>query len=111
MSELAARLHLEISTMTRVIDGLVTNGLATRVADSQDRRICRVRISRKGQSLVAKIRAELVKEYELVLREIPAESREAVISAMSHLLSAFRGRKRRLCGEAEAGRRGKRRVG
>ena len=54
-----------------------------------------IQITRQGRALVARIRGELIKEYELMLREIPAGSREAVISAISHLLSAFRQRQQR----------------
>ncbi|MHC4415241.1 MAG: MarR family winged helix-turn-helix transcriptional regulator [Planctomycetota bacterium] len=97
MGELAGRLYLEVSSMTRIVDHLVANKLATRVADAGDRRVCRVQITRKGRDLVSRVRAELVKDHELILGEIPSESREAVISAMSHLLSAFKERQRRRC--------------
>jgi len=92
MGELAARLHVKISTMTRLVDQLVATGLATRVPDARDRRICRVKISKKGQSLVSRIRADLVEEHEQVLRQIPPASREAVINAMSLLRTAFKER-------------------
>jgi len=99
MGELAVHLHLETSTVTRVVDGLVADNLATRVADARDRRVCRVEMTAGGQSLVSQIRADLIREHELVLRAIPAESREAVIVTMSHLLSAFRDRQ--CCRSAE----------
>ncbi|UCE59468.1 MAG: MarR family transcriptional regulator [Phycisphaerales bacterium] len=102
MSELAAHLHLEISSMTRVVDYLVANKLATRVTDAEDRRVCRVKIARKGHSLVGKIRTDLIKQHEAVLKEIPSGSREAVITAMSHLLEAFKERERSACAQAEA---------
>ncbi|MHC4429921.1 MAG: MarR family winged helix-turn-helix transcriptional regulator [Planctomycetota bacterium] len=99
MSELAGRMSLELSTMTRIVDRLVDGKLATRAADPEDRRVCCVKITRQGRALVARIRAELVEEHEQVLREIPPESREAVISAVGHLLAAFRQRQQRLCGK------------
>ena len=105
MSELADHLHLELSTMTRVVDYLVINKLVTRVTDAKDRRVCRVQITRKGESLVFKVRLEVIKEHEAVLREIPPESREAVISAMSRLLVAFQERQRRLSDQAKVGQR------
>jgi DNA-binding MarR family transcriptional regulator len=111
MGELAGDLHLEISTMTRVVDYLVANRLASRAPDSKDRRICRVRIDRKGRALISRIRDELIKEHEAVLREIPAASREAVISAMSHLLAAFTERQRRACTAPSGGRRERRKAG
>jgi DNA-binding MarR family transcriptional regulator len=97
MSELAGHMFLELSSMTRIVDHLVANRLAKRSQDTNDRRVCRVQITRQGRVLAARIRGELVKEHELMLREIPAESREAVISAMSHLLSAFKQRQQRRC--------------
>ena len=103
MGDLAGCLHLEISSMTRVVDCLVAAKLATRVTDARDRRICRVRISQKGRSLVSKIRDDLIREHERVLREVPPQSREAVISAMSRLLSAFSQRQR--CSSTEEDRK------
>ena len=92
MSDLAGRLYLESSTMTRVVDELVAQRLALRVTDSKDRRVCRVQVTRKGSSLLARIRAELIAQHEKVLQAIPFESREAVIAAVSELLAAFRER-------------------
>jgi DNA-binding MarR family transcriptional regulator len=94
MGELAGHLCLKLSTMTRVVDHLAETGLAARAADSKDRRICRVAITKPGRALVSRVRAELVAEYADVLRAVPAESREAVIDAMSYLLAAFKGRQR-----------------
>ena len=111
MGELADHLRLETSTMTRVMDGLVAGKLAVRAADPRDRRVCRVQTSRKGRSLVSRIRNELILEHKLVLKEIPSESREAVIKAVSLLLSAFNERQRCLSADAEGTKRGKRKVG
>jgi DNA-binding MarR family transcriptional regulator len=111
MGDLAGHLHLEISTMTRVVDHLVADGLVTRVADANDRRVCRVQLTRKGRSLISKIRAELLTRYEAVLRGIPAQSREAVITTMSRLLRAFEERERCTCARPEITRRRRTGVG
>jgi len=97
MSELATHIYVDISTMTRIIDALVKGGLATRVEDPKDRRVCRVQMTRKGRSLIAKSRSELVGEHKAVLRQVPPESREAVIAAMGHLLTAFKERQQVAC--------------
>lgn len=99
MGELAAELYLETSSMTRVVDQLVRQRLVTREADAGDRRVCRIRMTPKGRSLVARVRAELITEHEMVLRNIPTQSREAVILAMSELLSAFKKRQCKLPAE------------
>jgi len=105
MGALAAQLHVEISTMTRIVDYLVKNKLATRVTGPNDRRVCQVKISAKGRSLVATIREQLIDEHEQVLRAVPAESREAVITAMANLLAAFRQRQAHLGELCETGQR------
>lgn len=89
MKQLASQMYLEVSTMTRVVDQLVTAELAERVADPDDRRVCRVQITRKGRNLLAKIRREIINEHEMVLRNVAPASREAVIAAMADLHSAF----------------------
>jgi len=105
MGALASQLHVEISTMTRIVDHLVKSKLAARVSAPNDRRVCCVRISAKGRSLVAGIREELIGEHEEVLRGIPASSREAVITALTNLSDAFRKRQSHLeqtCDREEA---------
>ncbi len=94
MGELAAALALEISTMTRIVDHLVTARLATRQEDADDRRVRRVCITRQGQQLATRIRDGLVHEYEQVLRAVPVEHRETVVQAVRHLRSAFQERQR-----------------
>ena len=98
MGDLADRLYLEVSSMTRIVDHLVRTGLARRVEDAKDRRICRVEATAKGRSLMAKIRDELVEGHRQILSEVPADSREVVIGAVSNLLSAFKQR-RSCCSE------------
>jgi len=98
MGDLADEICLKISTATRVVDHLVAGGLAARLEDPNDRRVCRVEITKAGRDLVARVRAGIVAEYEAVLRAVPAASREAVIDALSHLLSAF---KQRQCAAAD----------
>ena len=111
MGNLAGQLYLELSTMTRVVDYLVAKKLAKRVANAKDRRVCHVQISQQGRSLLSKIRGELIQEHELILRAIPPESREAVISAISHLLSAFKERQQSRCSDAQRGSPKRRAVG
>jgi MarR family transcriptional regulator, 2-MHQ and catechol-resistance regulon repressor len=94
MGALAAEICLKVSTATRVVDPLIWRGLATRREDPNDRRVCRVRITRAGRAVVARVRAKIIAEYQAVLKTVPAASRPAVIAALSHMLSAF---KRRQC--------------
>lgn len=92
MGELAQHLSLEISSVTRLVDQLVERKLVRRFEDPGDRRVRRVETTDRGRALVSSIREDLIREHEAVLRQLPEESREAVISAMAHLLTAFRRR-------------------
>lgn len=111
MGDLARHLHLEISSMTRIVDSLVSKGWATRAADRNDRRVCRVRASRKGKALVDGIREDLIAEHRRILQALPADSREDVIKAMSSLLEVFTERQQRSCTARKGADRRKRKVG
>jgi DNA-binding MarR family transcriptional regulator len=95
MNRLAGQLYLDVSTMTRIVDFLVAEGLAGRVEDAKDRRIRRVKITRKSRLLLSKIHADLIAEYQEVLRAVPVGSRDAVVDTVSRLLTAFRSREER----------------
>ena len=92
MGQLAAHLSLKISSMTRVVDTLVEGGLVRRIDDPADRRVCRVQLNAKGRTLLSKVQGGLIGEYEEVLRNVPPASREAVINAVTDLLSAYESR-------------------
>lgn len=92
MGQLAEHLWVELSSMTRAIDPLVEQGLATRREGSKDRRIREIQITSTGRRRMARIHADLVAEYREVLGRIPRESREVVIDAVGLLLQAFEGR-------------------
>jgi DNA-binding MarR family transcriptional regulator len=52
VSDLAERFGVSVPSMSRAVDALVRKGLATRVEDSEDRRVRRVAIAAKGKKLV-----------------------------------------------------------
>lgn len=95
MKELAQELRLDVSSVTRAIDGLVARNLVERVASPGDRRVCHVRPTRSGRALHRRIRAELVEEHAQVLEGIPGGSRESIIVGVERLLAAFRRRQAR----------------
>jgi DNA-binding MarR family transcriptional regulator len=51
MGQLSKELMVPLSTATRIVDGLVSSGLAERVNDQEDRRIVRVALTHEGQEL------------------------------------------------------------
>lgn len=72
VSDLADAFNVSVPSMSRAVDALVNEGLATRVEDADDRRVRRVAITGKGKKLV---------ETLLVVRQAGMESFAASLSA------------------------------
>jgi len=89
MGELARRQQVAVSTMTRVVDGLVEKGLVRRWFDAEDRRVCRVEASEEGGVLVARITGELVAREKAVLARLPAAHLEILIGAIEQFAAAM----------------------
>ena len=77
MNELAARLYLDKSTTSRVLDALERKALAVREPNAADRRALRLTTTPTGVELLARIRAGiLIEEKRLISEFEPAVRRE-----------------------------------
>jgi MarR family transcriptional regulator, 2-MHQ and catechol-resistance regulon repressor len=88
MHALAERLHLAVSTVTRVVDQLVDKGLAERHTGARDRRVCEVTLTPGGTALLCTLQGELIAREQAVLERIPSDSRAHVIWAIEALSQA-----------------------
>jgi MarR family transcriptional regulator for hemolysin len=88
MGELAARLFVSVSTMTRIVDGLERQGLVERKLDLKDRRAWRVLPTAAGRALADRIRGEQAAGAAAVLAKIEEQHRESVIFAVEELTRA-----------------------
>jgi DNA-binding MarR family transcriptional regulator len=90
MSEVAEALGLKPSTVTVLVDGLVSHGLARRQADPEDRRVVRVAETAKGrrnhQRHMAAMRARLAE----VLADLTDEQLARIHDSLGTLLAAAR---------------------
>ena len=88
--DLARDLGLDTSTVTRVIDVLVRDGMARRARDEKrDRRRVFVSLTARGRSLAAKLERCADGYSERILKRIPAEMREDVIHTLRVLVEAI----------------------
>ena len=88
--DLASRLGLDASTVTRSIDGLVREGLVRRTRDErQDRRRVFVALSARGRSLAEKLVHCADAYSDEILERIPREHREDVLFALGVLVEAI----------------------
>jgi len=88
--DLARDLGLDTSTVTRVVDVLVRDGLARRARDEKrDRRCVFVSLTARGRALAAKLEQCADDYSERILKRIPTEMREDVIHTLRVLIEAI----------------------
>ncbi len=82
MVQLARKMFLDKSTMTRVIDGLVERELVARRFDDSDRRLIYVALTLKGRELREGIRAQQLHSLRQILERIPANERQKLLEGL-----------------------------
>lgn len=86
MQELATHLFLKISTVTRLVDGMVQKRLVRRRRDEKDKRVVRVELTEGGLRVLQKITEDLLSQEEELLASLSEDVREGVVDAISTLL-------------------------
>ncbi|MDZ7307876.1 MAG: MarR family transcriptional regulator, partial [candidate division KSB1 bacterium] len=71
VSELARRVDLTSSRLTRIIDGLVEKGIVRREIGSSDRRVMNVTLTAKGREVRAELRRIFVQTHEEIIALLP----------------------------------------
>lgn len=87
---LAARLHLEKSTISRLAGLLEGRGWVRRVRDDRDARFIRLQLTRRGVTAHANIAASRSAKFNRIFDAIPADRRNDVVQALSVLLEVTR---------------------
>ncbi|MCS5697062.1 MarR family winged helix-turn-helix transcriptional regulator [Desulfofundulus thermocisternus] len=98
LSDVAAALGLDLSTVSRVADGLVRQNLLCREADGLDRRRLRLVLTDAGRELVEGISCGMREYARTILEEIPAEERAGVLRSLERLAEAVQKVKGGCCG-------------
>jgi DNA-binding MarR family transcriptional regulator len=84
-NELAARLHLEKSTVSRLAKMLEQRGWLDRLRDQGDSRLLRLRLTAAGSKAVQRLSASRRARFAKVFNEIPAHKRDALLDSLSLL--------------------------
>lgn len=87
--EIAKRMNLSPSRLTRIIDGLVQRGYMQREINQKDRRNMSVFLSRRGKILTNKLNKAFVGIHSEILEDINVSQHESLITAMEHLSVAI----------------------
>lgn len=86
--ELAERLNVRPSTVTRIVDGLVRNKLVARDVDESDRRLVRHRLTTRGASVFRELQSMGRERLSKVFERLDDEQVERVIEALRDLNDA-----------------------
>jgi DNA-binding MarR family transcriptional regulator len=89
VGQLASRLRLDDSTLSRTIDGLVRRGLLDRTRDDRDRRVVWICLTPGGTAACGAIHEQNDAVYRRILGEIPPSRRAAVVRSFEVLVQAF----------------------
>ena len=87
--ELARRMQLSSSRLTRILDGMVRKNLVVRESASDDRRVVQVRLTEKGAELQHNLNSKYLQTHADIMELLPEEARDSVIMAMEKLRDAM----------------------
>ena len=87
--QIAERMNLSPSRLTRIIDGLVKKEYISREINPNDRRNMIVELSRRGHSLVNQLNKDYVTVHREILDDIEPDQHQPLIMAMNQLLVAL----------------------
>jgi DNA-binding MarR family transcriptional regulator len=88
--ELALELTLEKSTVSRLVDGMVANGLVERGDHPRDARSMLLRSTPLGRRQYSKFRRDIVRENATALRGLAAAQRATFIETLRRFTDAAR---------------------
>ena len=90
VNELAERLGLSPSRLTRIIDGLEEKRFVRRTIGSQDRRVMEITLTEQGRKVQRQLEDTYVRTHEDILKLLPSGATESVILAMEKLRDAMK---------------------
>lgn len=87
--ELAKRLRLEKSTVSRIIAQLQARGWMERTPDAHDRRVALLSLTPTGRAAACALAAARQERFSSLLRRIPSEERPALRRALDVMVGAL----------------------
>ena len=87
--EIAEKMNLSPSRITRIMDGLVKKGYMVREIDNTDRRNMILSLSKKGKNLTTRLNNAFIEIHQEILNEIDEKQHDSLILAMGNLDKAI----------------------
>ena len=89
VGELARRMELSNSRLTRILDGLVEKQVVTREVSRQDRRVIMVELTVRGREIQKVLTERYLRTHQDILDLLPEGAIDSVIAAMEKLAEAM----------------------
>ncbi len=87
--EVARRLRLEKSHLTKIVNSLIEMGALSKETDLHDRRMLILKLTKKGEQIFRELDKASIDSYEALMHYIPEGDREMVINATRIMLDAM----------------------
>jgi DNA-binding MarR family transcriptional regulator len=91
LKDLAARLGLDNSTLSRTVESLVKDGLVERTASANDRRASVIRLNEKGRTARDRINSTWNRICRDMFRGIPREKHQPLVESVAILAELLTG--------------------
>jgi DNA-binding MarR family transcriptional regulator len=88
MNVVADKMHLTISTITRVIQPLLEKSYLSRKEDTKDRRVRLISLTKDGEEFALRAWKSNIESEKIILGNFPEENREMLIEFLSQLNKA-----------------------
>jgi len=88
MNELAKKMYLKISTMTRVVEQLVKKKYVRREEGLSDRRVRFINLTKQGRAIYKKAWENIFESEKVILKNIPSEHKAVLIDVLTRLNQA-----------------------
>jgi len=89
LSDLAARQHVSLATMSKIVTGLVDRGYVGRTFEGNDRRYITLRLTAKGQRLFDQTYAHTHRKIVARVSALSCKERERLVEGLQALESVF----------------------
>ena len=87
--ELANLINLDNSTMSRTVNNLVSNKMAERELDPNDRRYVSIKLTQAGITAFKEIESNMEEYFMNIFDSIPEDKRDQVLDSLQILLKAI----------------------
>jgi len=95
-TELAERMQVVKSRITRIVDGLVEKKLISRKENSADRRVIRMQLTHRGADIARELTLNVLAIHREVLEELDIQRADEIIGSLTDIRDAMNSVKSRL---------------